>query len=68
MPKTPDLLFASERTAARLVDMKPDEFRALVDRGLLPPPRRIGNVERFDLAELQAVIRGDLIGGGEMKW
>lgn len=68
MPKTPDLLFASERTAARLVDMKPDEFRDLVDRGLLPPPRRIGNVERFDLAELQAVIRGDLIGGGEMKW
>jgi hypothetical protein len=68
MPKTPDLLFASERTAARLVDMKPDEFRALVDRGLLPPPRKIGNVERFDLAELQAVIRGDLIGGGEMKW
>jgi hypothetical protein len=68
MPKTPDLLFASERTAARLVDMKPDEFRALVDRGLLPPPRRIGNLERFDLAELQAVIRGDLIGGGEMKW
>jgi hypothetical protein len=34
----------------------------------LPPPRRIGNLERFDLAELQAVIRGDLIGGGEMKW
>ena len=68
MPKTPDLLFASERTAARLVDMKPDEVRDLVDRGLLPPPRRIGNVERFDLAELQAVIRGDLIGGGEMKW
>lgn len=68
MPKAPDLLFASERTAARLVDMKPDEFRDLVDRGLLPPPRRIGNVERFDLAELQAVIRGDLIGGGEMKW
>lgn len=68
MPKTPDLLFASERTAARLLDMKPGDFRALVDRGHLPPPRKIGNLERFDLAELQAVIRGDKIGGGEMTW
>jgi hypothetical protein len=68
MPKTSDPLFASERTAARLLDMKPDEFRGLVDRGHLPPPRRIGEVERFDVAELQAVIRGDKIGGGEMQW
>lgn len=64
----PDPLFASEKTAARLLDMKPDAFRELVDKGYLPPPRRIGNLERFDLAELQAVIRGDKISGGEMKW
>jgi predicted DNA-binding transcriptional regulator AlpA len=68
MPKVPDLLFASERTAARLLDMKPDHFRDLVNRGHLPPPRRIGDLERFDLAELQAVIRGDKIAGGEMTW
>lgn len=61
-------IFASEKTAARLLDMKPDDFRALVDRGHLPPPRKIGNLERFDLAELQAVIRGDKIGGGEIQW
>lgn len=64
----PEPLFASEKTAARLLDMKPDTFRELVDKGHLPPPRRIGDVERFDLAELQAVIRGDKIGGGEMQW
>lgn len=64
----PDPLFASDKTAARMLDMKPDDFRALVDRGHLPPPRRIGNLERFDMAELQAVIRGDKIGGGEIRW
>lgn len=63
-----DPLFASERTAARLLDMPPAAFRDLVDKGHLPPPRRIGAVERFDVAELQAVIRGDKIGGGEMQW
>jgi len=68
MPKTIDPLFASEATAARLLDMKPDAFRDLVARGHLPPARRIGNLERFDLAELQAVIRGEKIGGGEMTW
>ena len=68
MPKTPEPLFASELTAARLLDMKPGDFRDLVNRGHLPPPRKIGNLERFDLAELQAVIRGDKIGGGEMTW
>lgn len=66
--KPAEPIFASELTAARLLDMTRADFRALVDRGHLPPPRRIGNLERFDLAELQAVIRGEKIGGGDMRW
>ena len=65
-----DPLFASERTAARLLDMKPVELRAMVAAGHLPGPRRIGDLERFDMAELSAVLRGEKIGtgGGVMEW
>lgn len=61
-------IYASAKTAARLLDMRPAEFSELVEAGHLPPPRRIGELERFDVAELRAVIMGDKIGGGEMKW
>ena len=36
------ILYASEQSAARLLDMRPAEFRALVDAGALPPPPRKG--------------------------
>lgn len=63
-------IFASEATAARLLDMRPADLRKLVEAGHLPRPRRIGGMERFDMAELTAVLRGDLIGGagGDMTW
>lgn len=61
-------IYASASTAAKLLDMKPREFAQLVEAGHLPPPRRIGDLERFDVAELRSVIRGDLIGGGGMTW
>jgi hypothetical protein len=48
-------LFASQSTAAALLDMKPAEFRELVDRGALPGPNHYG---RWDVAELQAIMRG----------
>lgn len=48
-------LFASERTAAALLDMKPAEFRALVTAGSLPGPSLL---ERWDVSELQAIMRG----------
>lgn len=52
-------MFASERTAAALLDMKPIEFRTLVQRGALPPPVRIGAHERWNVAQIEAVLRGD---------
>lgn len=48
-------LFASERTAARLLDMQPGQFRALVDIGALPGP--VAH-DRWDVSELEAIMRG----------
>lgn len=55
-------LFASERTAARLLDMKPGEFRELVQKGALPPPCRHG---RWDVEHLAAIMRGKMIARNE---
>lgn len=60
-----ELLFASEATAARLLDLKPGQLRELVAAGHLPRPRQIGGFERFDMTELAAILRGDQIGMGE---
>lgn len=49
-------LFASERTAALLLDMKAAEFRRLVEHGALPGPCRL---DRWDVQELEAIMRGD---------
>lgn len=51
-------LFASERTAAQLLDMKLVEFRALVQAGALPGPTRL---DRWDVSELQAIMRGQAL-------
>ncbi len=63
----PEPIFASEASAARLLDMKPAEFRAQVQAGNLPRPVLIGPIERFDVDELCRVVRGDPVGGG-MEW
>lgn len=51
-------LFASEITAAKLLDMKRTQFVELVKAGSLPPPC---SHDRWDVAELQAIMRGDRI-------
>lgn len=52
-------LFANESTAARLLDMRTTEFRDLVEAGALPGPCAIGTgLKRWDLEELQAIMRG----------
>jgi hypothetical protein len=53
-----DLLFASERSAAAMLDMRPAEFRALVAAGSLPAPIRIGEHERWSVEDLDAIVRG----------
>lgn len=55
-------LFASERTAARLLDMKPAEFRELVQKGALPGPCRF---DKWDMEHLAAIMRGNMIARNE---
>lgn len=61
-------LFAGERTAALLFDMKYAEFTKLVDQGHLPRPREIGGFKRWDIEELRRIIRGDAATGEAMEW
>ncbi|AWB48870.1 hypothetical protein HYN69_10485 [Gemmobacter aquarius] len=68
MAKRDEPIFATEKRAAQLLDMAPADLRRLVAAGHLPGPRNIGGLERFDVAELAAVIRGEMIGGGAMQW
>lgn len=62
-------LFASEANAARLLDMRPAEFRTLVEAGHLPPPRDIGGLKRWDVQDLRRIITGEAAEGlGDVKW
>ena len=56
-------ILASERTAAKLLDMKPAEFRELVKEGHLPKPRNIAGHERWDVDELRQIGRGEVATG-----
>lgn len=51
-------IFASVNTAAKLLDMKPGEFRRLVEQGALPGPVRH---ERWDVEQIRAIMRGDAV-------
>ena len=62
-------LAVGEKNAAHLLDLKLKEFRKLVDQGILPRPRKVGPFERWDAAELRAVVTGDYVDGYEdVKW
>lgn len=58
---TAQILYASDRTAARLLDMTPSEFRDLVNAGALPRPSRIGTLERWNVEDLEAILRGTVL-------
>jgi predicted DNA-binding transcriptional regulator AlpA len=47
-----------DTTAAAMLDMSAAEFRRLVERGALPPPARIGDLERWDYAHIKCVSVG----------
>jgi len=62
-------LFVSERSAAKLFDMRPAEFSALVKDGHLPPARDIGGLKRWDVLDLRRIISGEAAGGmGSVQW
>lgn len=63
-------IFASEVNAARLLDMKTAEFRALVESGHLPQGRVIApGLVRWPVDDLRTIARGEAIEGlGEVRW
>ncbi|EAQ22822.1 hypothetical protein [Roseovarius sp. 217] len=66
MPR-PAPILASEKTAAALLDMKPAEFRSLVERGALPGPQEIHGFARWRVADLEAIWTGDAMDTGEFE-
>ncbi len=62
-------MFVSETSAARLLDMRPAEFKRLVAAGHLPKPRSIGGHSRWDVDELRKIIKGEAVEGmGDVQW
>jgi len=62
-------LFATDRNAAKLMDMHTAMFLRLVNDGVLPKPTMIGGCERWDIEKLQMLVRGEAVDGvGEVSW
>lgn len=58
-------ILVSEAKAAQLLDMKPAEFRALVEGGHLPKGREIAPcVVRWDVDALRMIGSGAAVDGG----
>lgn len=66
----PAPILATESTAARLLDMKPGEFRALVEAGHLPRGREIApGVVRWPVDDLRRIVSGEAAEGmGGVTW
>ena len=66
----PAPIFAGETNAARLLDMKPCEFRALVETGHLPRGREIApGVVRWSTDDLRRIASGEASEGMEgVQW
>lgn len=61
-------IFANETNAARLLDLKQAEFRALVEAGHLPRGREIApGCIRWATDELRRIASGEAI-DGEIQW
>ena len=58
----------AERTAAKMMDMAPSDFRRLVKSGSLPSPVDISGLARWRVADLEAVLSGAAMDESEFKW
>lgn len=66
----PAPILASETTAAQLLDMKPTEFRALVEAGHLPRGRElVPGMIRWPVEDLRKIASGEASEGmGDVQW
>lgn len=60
-------LFVGETKAAQLLNMKPSEFRKIVDAGHFPRGREFCGHVRWDVEELRRIVRGEAV-EGDMEW
>lgn len=59
----------AEKTAAKMMDMAPAEFRQLVSSGSLPSPIKItGSLERWRVSDLESVLSGDAMNEDDFTW
>lgn len=59
----------AEKTAAKMMEMAPVEFRRLVNSGSLPSPVRIaGDLQRWRVSDLEAVLNGDAMNEDDFSW
>ncbi|MFV1498084.1 hypothetical protein VW040_17280 [Phaeobacter sp. JH85H1] len=64
-----DRIAVTEKTAAKMMDMAPIEFRELVKSGSLPSPVKItGGFERWRVSDLEAVLSGDAMNEDDFSW
>ena len=63
-------IMASETTAARLLDLRAQEFKALVEEGHLPPGHEIApGVVRWDTDVLKRISSGRVAGSwDQIQW
>lgn len=52
------MIAAGEKTAAKLLDLKTNEFRELVSRGALPGPVMVGPYPRWLVDDLKSILHG----------
>lgn len=50
---------ASQRTMAFLLDVSVETLATLVSKGIVPRPREIGGLVRYNVAEVEAALFGD---------
>ncbi len=60
--------FATDKSAAELLDMKPKQFRELVANRCLPPARQIGGLERWCMEDVYKAIKGEPWGFDGKDW
>lgn len=51
-------IFVQEKNAAAILDLTIKLFRSLVEKGSLPPPHRVDEVELWRVADFDAIISG----------
>ncbi|WP_323764574.1 helix-turn-helix domain-containing protein [Marinovum sp.] len=68
MPVDLTPLAVREKTAAQMLDLKPADFRRLVEEGALPGPARIGDVILWRVADLEAILSGSAADPGNQEF